>query len=213
MKKLTVFILIFALSFTVCNADFKDVISDAYNSGSEAVFTDIENVPWAHEAINYFVQNGIIKQNFEKKLYPNQYITREEFVDVLISAFGIYDTTATCSFIDISDEYYGCIATANKCGIVNGISETQFAPDMSITREQGVVMLFRAFNVLGITPEAKDAQIPDEALISDYALDAVNTLYAEGIIKGMADGSFAPQNTMTRAEAAVLICRLPDKIN
>lgn len=119
MKRLISTLIIVTLLTSVCYADFTDVINDAYNTGSKVIFDDIDHVTWAHEAINYFVETGIIKQNFEKKLYPDKAITREEFVDLLISAYGLYDENAQCDFIDaIGNKYYGSIATANKLGIV-----------------------------------------------------------------------------------------------
>ena len=44
--------------------------------------------------------------------------------------------------------------------------------------------------------------------ISDYAKEAVGKLSASGIVNGMGDGSFAPLKQTTRAEAAVLLCRV-----
>ena len=48
----------------------------------------------------------------------------------------------------------------------------------------------------------------DEAKIADYAKDAVSALTSEEIIKGMDDGSFAPEKNATRAEAAKIIYSL-----
>ncbi len=205
MKKL-ILTLILMFTFSVCSADFKDVISDGYNFGSEVVFTDIENVPWAHEAIEYFVKNGIIKQNFEQKLYPNQYITREEFVDILISAFGIYDESATCSFTDIKDEYYGCIATANKCGIVNGVSETEFGFGSNILRRDLCTMAYRMMEYLGNGIEVQhEITFEDAGNIPEYALQSVTNLTYMGIINGDNLNCFNPDNNTTRAEAYKII--------
>ena len=56
--------------------------------------------------------------------------------------------------------------------------------------------------------DAEDAQeiiFGDEAEISDYALEAVKHLSGAGIINGYEDGTFGPQRTLTRAEAARII--------
>jgi len=200
--KVFILSLIMSFTFTVCHADFKDVVSDAYSYGSEVVFTDIENVPWAHEAIEYFVKNGILKQNFEKKLYPNQPITREEFVDILISAFGIYDTSATCTFTDITKDYYGSIATANKCGIVNGISEFEFGFGNNILRRDICTMAYRTMEYLGNGFEVDyEITFEDTDAIPEYALPSVTKLANMGIISGDNLNCFNPDNNTTRAEA------------
>ena len=50
----------------------------------------------------------------------------------------------------------------------------------------------------------------DTGDISDYAAEAVSALESAGIIKGFEDGSFKPNEGITRAQAAVIISRLID---
>lgn len=207
MKKIFVTILIAMLIPTMCFADFTDVINDAYGAGSEVTFSDIDHVYWAHDAIKYFTENGIIKQNFEKKLYPDTPITREEFVDLLISAFGLYDDTAECEFIDaIGNEYYGSIATANKLGIVNGISETTFGTGRYILRRDICTMAYRMLLFCGIDYEI-DTELPfyDTAEIPEYAFNSVAVLTQTGIISGDDGNMFNPANNTTRAEALKIV--------
>lgn len=206
MKK---FIILFCLIFAVTPvyADgFKDTINDGYNAGSSVVFDDIAHVPWAHEAIEFFVTNGLVKQNFENKLYPDQFVTREEFVDLLISSFGIYDKTATCDFKDVPEEYYGVIATANKFGIVNGISKTDFGFGAYITRQDLVTMSSRILDYLEIKIETNgELKFDDKDTISSYAYNSVSKLTTMGIINGDNLNCFNPNNNTTRAEAYKII--------
>lgn len=206
MKKLLVLICLILTVNTVYAQGFTDTVNDGYGAGSAVTFDDIDNVPWAHEAIEFFVTNGLIKQNFENKLYPNKHITREEFVDLLVSAFGIYDITATCDFTDIDEEYYGVIATANKSGIVKGISETEFGFGQNITRQDLVTMSSRILNYLEIETETEgDLKFEDKDTISSYAYHSVLTLTTMGIINGDNLNCFNPKNFTTRAEAYKII--------
>ncbi|MBQ3114816.1 MAG: S-layer homology domain-containing protein [Clostridia bacterium] len=206
MKKLLILICLILTANTVYAEGFTDTVNDGYGAGSAVIFDDIENVPWAHEAIEFFVTNGLIKQNFENKLYPNKHITREEFVDLLISSFGIYEITATCDFTDISEQYYGVIATANKNGIVNGISETEFGFGQKITRQDLVTMSSRILSHLDIeTVTDGDLKFDDKDDISSYAYQSVLKLTTMGIINGDNLNCFNPKNFTTRAEAYKII--------
>ena len=48
--------------------------------------------------------------------------------------------------------------------------------------------------------------------IAEYAKDAVETLYASGLLNGVGDGRFAPRDNMTRAQAAVIIANFLDRL-
>ncbi len=207
MKKIIITLLIVTMLTSVCYADFTDVINDAYGAGSEAAFDDIAHVTWAHDAINYFAENGIIEQNFGKKLYPDKAITREEFVDLLISAFGLYDESADCEFIDaIGNKYYGSIATANKLGIVNGMTEKTFGVGNNILRRDLCTMANRMLKYKGIEFEADlTLSFVDAAEIPEYALESVSVLTQMGIINGDNLNCFNPASNTTRAEAYKIV--------
>ena len=98
--------------------------------------------------------------------------------------------------------------------VVNGVSEDSFDPEASISRQDAVVMLYR---LVKMTREDFDygrdtAQFSDNGLISDYARDAVDKMTAIKVIGGYSDGTFAPQKTLTRAEAAKIIKTLLDAV-
>ena len=59
-------------------------------------------------------------------------------------------------------------------------------------------------------PEGK-ADFADGDAISDYAAEAVGSLYQNGVVSGRGDNLFAPQDTMTRAEAAAILCRASER--
>ena len=58
---------------------------------------------------------------------------------------------------------------------------------------------------------AGEADFADGDAISGYAAEAVGSLYQNGIISGRGDNLFAPQDTMTRAEAAAILCRASER--
>ena len=95
---------------------------------------------------------------------------------------------------------------AITAGIVRGVSEFNFGAGNSISRED---MATLAARVLGYSEnEQISGDFKDADEISDYAKSSVLLMKEKGIIKGYDDGSFKPKALSTRAEAAVIICRI-----
>ena len=61
--------------------------------------------------------------------------------------------------------------------------------------------------IVPVASAASASEFKDASSISGYALDAVNYAVSEGIINGYTDGTFKPQGTVTRAEAAVIVSK------
>ena len=90
-----------------------------------------------------------------------------------------------------------------KDGIVSGITETQFGPDLSMKRCDFVLMLYRAAGSPSVSEGAGFADVPDSA----YYATAVAWAYANGITEGKGEGLFAPQDTLTRQEGFTFLYR------
>ena len=179
-----------------------------YNSetGKQPVFSDVNDMHWAKEAVEELAKEGIISGYEGGKFNPNNKITREEFVKIVVETFDKYDASADIDFSDVKNNawYYKYVASGVKAGIINGVSEAEFGTGNNITRQDAAVILYRIYN----KKTDKKVEFSDEALISDYAKEAVLALSGKSIITGMSDGKFYPKNNLTRAEAAVMIYRL-----
>ena len=97
--------------------------------------------------------------------------------------------------------------------IVSGVSDTEFAPDMSITREQMAAIVYRyaEYKNCDITVN-ETANYVDSGSISDYARNAVDWLSEQEIMSGNTDGTFAPQANSTRAQTAAVFMRINEKL-
>jgi uncharacterized protein YnzC (UPF0291/DUF896 family) len=90
-----------------------------------------------------------------------------------------------------------------EAGIVSGYPDGTFRPQDTITRQEAAVVLFRL-----LAPGAGDAgTYKDSGVISDWAEGAVKAISAAGIMSGYPDGTFRPQNSITRAETIVTLER------
>ncbi|MCH5212541.1 MAG: S-layer homology domain-containing protein [Oscillospiraceae bacterium] len=177
---------------------------------SQDLFTDLSSARWASDAINGLAKAGVINGVTDTLFAPNDTVTRAQFAKMLMGAFGLTASAyTTSSFADVSTDawYFDAVETAYNLGIINGIEDGVFAPDALITRQDMAVMVTRAAEAAGKTiPEVTGSKsFGDANRISDYAVDAVDTLVKAGIINGITDAMFAPLDNATRAQAAKIL--------
>lgn len=169
---------------------------------SKELFSDISQALWAKEAIDYLAQRKIINGKSENIFAPNDYLTRAEAVKLLVTAFNIeMPAELSLPFDDVnnSDWFYPYLCAAYKNGLIQGISQSTFAPQQTITRQDIAVLMCR---IIKSDKESAALTFSDSGEISDYAKNSVALLYTLGIINGTDQNRFAPHENTTRAQAA-----------
>ena len=187
-------------------------ISDKMNKN---IFDDIDNVSWAVESIVELAQMGIINGKSKWLFYPNDSITREEFVKMIVKAFFDKSSIDDINFTDVDDEmwYAEFVKKAYSAGIINGIGDNKFGVGMNITREEMAVIAYRTAIKLGKLTEAERSSgfsFVDDSQISDYAKTAVYALYDAEIIKGVSEEEFCAKDLLSRAQAAKIVYGIYD---
>ena len=177
--------------------------------GSKIRFIDIDDVPWAQNAINTLADRGVISGTSEITYSPHLSIRRADFVMLLMKLYKP-EGEITDTFEDVTEDkyYYSDVSKAKSLGIISGVDETHFAPENSISRQDMMTMTYRALQRLGKTEQTKTADITafgDYESISAYALDAVKYLVGIGAVHGDSDGNLNPLANTTRAETAVFL--------
>lgn len=178
-------------------------------------FTDLDR-HWAKDVVLEAVRDGLFSGTSATTFSPNQPVTRGMLVTVLHRMEGTPAGSGQ-PFADVaSDAYYAdAVAWAAEHGIVAGISETTFAPNASVTREQMAAILYRYAQSQGadVTGRADLTAFADVSEISGYAKDALSWANASGLISGRSASVLAPKDTATRAEAASILVRFEQKIS
>lgn len=172
---------------------------------SSFVFNDIESVSWARDSIEALARRGVINGKADKIFAPNDTVTREEFVKMVVLALNITAEDTSCDFTDVRDDawYKEYVGKAVRSGLVNGRGDGTFGVGESITRQDIAVILW---NGIKSKAESKSAaEFIDNDDVSDYAKEAVNAMRYLNIIDGYDDNTFRPNNAATRAEAAKLL--------
>lgn len=170
-------------------------------------FTDLAGNEWAVEAIDTLYDKGIISDNEQKIFRPNDNVTREEFVKMIIEALGLIHETYETDLKDVEEGawYYPYVATAVEKGIVLGDENGYFHVGENISRQDMAVIIIRVLTKLEHPYETKSTKFTDDAQISDYAKDAMYAAKNLAIINGVGDNMCAPKGTATRAMAAKVI--------
>ncbi|MBE6950434.1 MAG: S-layer homology domain-containing protein [Ruminococcaceae bacterium] len=176
-------------------------------------FEDVTADQWFYEAVEYMASEGYIVGISQTHFGPALDMNRASFVTLLGRLEGIEKVNAETRFTDVpADSFYsGYVKWADEKDIVNGVSETLFAPANSVTREQMVTFLYRYVLSEGVDVTVTDAEavlnrFPDAASVSDWAVDAFAWAIDRGVINGM-DGVLAPQRCSNRAQVAVMLYR------
>ena len=179
----------------------------------ELPFKDVKKGDWSYDDIYYVWDNGLMKGMEDDLFAPQGTTTRAQFATVIYRMAGSPAVTeedyAKCPFTDLVDDWYkDAVVWAYNAKVVNGFSDTTFAPNQEITRQQMVAMLYR---YSGETGAADLSKIKDADAIADYAKPAVAWAVANGIVTGFTDGTFQPQGNATREQMAAIMARF-DKL-
>ena len=186
-----------------------------------AAFVDLGG-HWAKADVELLASKLIVRGVAERRFAPDAAVTRAEFAALLVRALGLPASSSGggAGFSDVPTQawYASAVEAAVHAGLANGTAQDRFAPNERITREQMAVMVAKALMLAGgqggsANPGSADLSgFPDRDAISPWAQASVAQAAAAGLVSGMPDGTFAPSATATRAQAAVLLKRLLQRV-
>ena len=179
-----------------------------------AAFDDVPADFWAAEHIDFVVNQGLFNGVTATTFKPYGSMTRGMFVTVLGRRLGIDPADFDGNeFADVRpDAYYAPYITwAVESGITSGVSETTFAPNRAITRQEMAVFLYRFARSQGLDVTADTAILKgfsDADAVSGYAVQAVAWAVENGLLRGSDSDVLSPAETATRAQAAAMLHRM-----
>lgn len=173
---------------------------------TDAAAAGLEDIPdkYAKE-IHYLLDQDVINGYPNGTFGPKLNVTREEAVKMVASAIGLDGTPRTTSFKDVTAMSWssGFIQSAHEAGLLSSITGENFRPKEKMTRGEMAFLLQQAFKL-----EAKSQDITISDISQTGALyEAINAIVAAGLSNGYPDGSFKPNNQVTREEFALFVAR------
>ena len=183
--------------------------SDA-GADSEHTFTDIGG-HWSEAYVKTAAGMGLFNGYPDGSFRPDVSITRGDFVLTLWRLAGRPEPTGESPFTDVTpDGYYSqAILWAYEQGYVKGVSETAFAPDELLTREQAMTILFRFDGGMSgmemFFMSSYDSAYRDSGEISDWAKNAMYWGVFQTLIEGTGPDTLSPKMHATRAQLAKIL--------
>ncbi len=172
-------------------------------------FIDVNTKQWYHDGVCYALRNGLMNGMSETEFAPENNMTRAQLVTVLYRLAGSPSVEGLeHPFADVAAEtwYTDAVIWAYNAEVVNGVSDTAFAPNANITREQIAAILYR-YAGAEVVEEDSLKDFTDAGKVNAYAVDAMNWAVSVGLINGVAEGELAPQGNATRAQIATILMR------
>ena len=178
-------------------------------------FVDVAEGDWFYDAVVYAYQNELMDGVGGNRFAPNSETTRAQLVTILYRLEGQPAVSGDLPFTDVETGtwYTNAVLWAAQNGIVNGVTDTTFAPGDEITRQQLVTILYRYAEAKGydVSASADLSGYPDAGQVQDYAQPAMAWAVAEGIVEGM-DGNLNPAGNASRAQIATILMRFCEDV-
>ena len=181
----------------------------------EIRFDDVDASAWYADGVYYVAGQGIMNGSGNGAFSPDTVMSRAMLVQVLYNLEGQPETDAS-AFTDVAADawYADAVAWAADAGIVTGVSDTTFAPDVTMTREQIATILYRyaAYKGYDMTASNDLSGYADAGEIGSYAVEAMGWANGAGLITGSTATTLNPLGSATRAEVATILMRFLESV-
>lgn len=172
--------------------------------------TYVNGVLKAIEVLNKEIHFNYVIGYTDGTIRPSNDISRAEVATIFFrlltdEARTQYDKT-TSSFSDIKDGAWCCraVSTLTNMGIIKGYTDGTFQPNKSITRAELATIIARFAKLDVNTKTFSD-------ITGHWAQKSIELAAGNGWINGYEDGTFRPNNNITRAETFAMINRVLDR--
>lgn len=163
---------------------------------------------WATDLLETAISRNIVPEQIQGSY--TQAITRAEFCYLAVATYEEAtgsEITARKTFTDSIDLNVEKMA---GIGVVSGTSEITFSPDKALNREEAAVMLANLHEKLNTPLPESELSFSDTEQISSWATNAVGKVSGAGIMSGMGDNRFAPNDTYSREQSIVTLLKVFD---
>ena len=138
---------------------------------------------------------------------PENHLTRAEMAAILSRILEIPDTGSAVRYPDVAPGHWAekAIAQVSQAGFMIGIPDGMFKPEKTITRSEMAAIISRLKALSGQSAnDFRDAQV-------HWAAAVIAQVYSAGYMFGYLDGTFRPDQPITRAEAVAVINRVLER--
>ena len=172
-------------------------------------FTDVKADDWFYEAVKYAYDNKLMDGTASTTFAPLMTTNRAMIVTIPVVNYAM-------NFSDVESGvwYTEAVRWAAAEGIVKGYSDTVFAPDDTVTREQLATILYRyaEYKEYDVSAKGDLTTFADGSTVSTWAADGMTWAVGAELITGKDGGKLDPTGTATRAEVATILMRFCENV-
>lgn len=195
-------------AFTMTHASQYAIVLD--EKSHTLSFQDVGEGAWFQGAVEYVYRAGLMAGTGDTTFEPNAKLTRAMTAQILYNLEGQPEVTGEATFSDMNtapDWSMDAIAWAQDTGVVAGMGDNTFAPNLKVTREQFAQMLYNyaKYKKCDLTKAGDLTKFPDEGSISTWAETALSWANGNGLINGHENGTLDPQGNTVRGQAASIL--------
>jgi spore germination protein YaaH len=166
---------------------------------------------WARESITNMEHMEWMQGISSTHFAPDKPLTRAQSATILVRALNIETGRSKAPyFSDVSASHWALeyIEAARREGIMMGTGSNTFGPENPLTREQMAVMLHR---ILGDEYQDVEGVRFKDIEPGRWSYEAINVMTGAGIFRGFEDGTFRPEEAISRAQMAAIMDRLSNE--
>lgn len=181
----------------------------AGSADAEERFTDLQHSKWAEDGIEYMAERGTVAGYGNGIFKPQGLVTRAQAVTFMVRELYPQqlekpgEGTTTYSDVPTTHPFYREIALASKNGLASGFPGGSFRPDAPLSRAETAAFLTRAYSLIEGKQPANWSDTKQH-----WAEAPILILSSNGLVGGYSDGTYRPNQTVTRAEYAVFMSRV-----
>ncbi len=158
---------------------------------------------WALSAKIWAQQNGMSEQFVDE---PMDRVTRGQIAQMMYEAAGKPEVASEIPFVDIPENNEDAVTWAAERGFVQGVGDERYCPNRLVTRQEFAVILYRGYG----SPDAYEYTLEyfkDRIQVAGWARDAMRWCVGTGLMHGKSPECLAPLDTLTVAEAMLMLQR------
>jgi len=180
----------------------------AGNASAEERFNDLQYSKWAEDGIEYMAKRGTVAGYGDGKFKPAGLVTRAQAVTFLVRELypeQLEKPAEGTTYTDVpkTHPFDKEIAIAAKNGLASGFPDGSFRPDAPLSRAETAAFLTRAYSL----SEGKQTTNWSDTE-KHWAAAPILVMSSNGLVGGYSDGTYRPNQTVTRAEYAVFMSRV-----
>ncbi|CAM3929296.1 N-acetylmuramoyl-L-alanine amidase [Alkalicoccus chagannorensis] len=166
---------------------------------THAMFTDT-----GEEEVEVLAERDIVSGYEDGSFLPDHDVTRAEAATMIGRSLGMDESAGDAPFTDVPEDHFaeGYIAAAAAADIINGYDDGTFQPDETLSRGEMAAILHRSYQL----DDWDDLSFSDVPADHPFYED-ITSLADSGITDGYTDGTFRPDNDITRLEFSLMVTR------